>query len=78
MATAGTSLNMVFKDAGDAEMSIRLNHADGEATQEDVNALMDTIIDRKSLWDGQPREKVSAEVVTVAVREIVMTAPGGD
>ncbi len=72
MATPGTVLNMVFKDAGDMTKTISLNHADNEADSSDVNSLMTTIISNGSVFADAPISKVSAQLVTTSVRDIAI------
>ena len=73
MATAGTVLNMVFKDAGDMKMTVSLNYADDEADSSDVNALMTAIVSNGSIFSDTPVSKVSAQLVTTSVRDITIS-----
>lgn len=72
MATPGTVLNMVFKDAGDMKQTISLNYADDEADSSDVNTLMTTIVSNGSVFSDTPVSKVSAQLVTTSVRDIAI------
>ena len=72
MAAPMTVLNMVFKDAGDADRTIKLNYADDEADSSDVNALMSAIVTNGSVFADAPVSKVSAQLVTTSVRDIAI------
>ena len=73
MATAGTYLAMVFKDDADENKTIRLNHADPDATNQDISDLMGVIITKGTLWTAQPISKQSAQLVTTSVRDVILS-----
>lgn len=70
MANAGTVLNLHFKDAGDEPMTIRFPYADPSVADVDVKDLADAIITNGDMWDQTPTEKISADLVTTAVKDI--------
>ena len=68
MATTMT-LRTKFKDAGGDNMTINFPYADEDTEDADVKALMNGIITNKALWQKQPTEKVSAEMISTTTVE---------
>lgn len=74
MATAGTVLNMIYKDAADGQKVISFRYADNTADATDIRALNTAILANKEIWDDQPITPVRAEMVTTEISTTDLSA----